>query len=91
MNVTGSVHYYTLSPVYMLLFLVLVGFIYHLIRNNEYKDTLLASIIIGFIFSLLVNPATNLPSFLKWTLIIIILVISGGLLAVGLKKLLKKD
>lgn len=28
---------YTIYPIYSLIFLFLIGFVYHLIRNNEYK------------------------------------------------------
>lgn len=46
--------------VYFLLFIVLIGFAYHLIRNKEYKDTLLASVIIGLIFGLILVPVDDL-------------------------------
>lgn len=78
---------YTIYPIYSLIFLFLIGFVYHLIRNNEYKNTLLASIIIGFITGLIFN-STNLLEWIERILISIILVIIGGLMAVCLKKLL---
>jgi hypothetical protein len=78
-----------LSPVYFLLFLVLVGFIYHLIRNEEYKDTLLASIIIGLIFGLLLDNIPDLIQKLVSILLFIIMVIIGGLISVSLKKMAK--
>jgi len=92
MEFTGSASYYYFSPVYGLVFFFLIGFIYHLIRNNEYKDTLPASIIIGFIIALLAASATWFDDLiiLWWNLAIIILVIMGGWAAVAMKKLLKK-
>lgn len=51
------------------------------------KNTLLASIIIGFITGLIFN-STNLLEWIERILISIILVIIGGLMAVCLKKLL---
>lgn len=85
MSVSTEVH--ILSPVYFLLFLVLVGFIYHLIRNEEYKDTLLASIIIGLIFGLLLDNNPDLIIKLINVLLFIIMVIIGGLISVSLKKM----
>jgi len=73
--------------VYFLIFLVLIGFLYHLIRNREYKNTLPASIIIGIILGLVFNSAGSLRFFLVETLIFIVLVTLGGFLAVGFKKL----
>ncbi len=90
-TITTSTEVHIISPVYFLLFLVLVGFIYHLIRNREYKDTLLASIIIGFLFGLIFNTSFDLLKTLKGYLIFIILVIIGGFLAVSLKKLIKNN
>lgn len=75
-----------IPPVYFLIFLVLIGFLYHLIRNNEYKNTLFASIIIGFIFGLIFNTSFDLVKTIIMDLIFIILVIIGGFLSVGLKK-----
>lgn len=91
MEVIGSSQVYYLSQVYIILFLVLVGFIYHLIRNKEYKNTLLASIIIGVILGLLLNSAKTLIYFLGETSIFIVLIILGGFLAVGLKKLVNNN
>lgn len=91
MIVTGSEHYYYMSPIYALIFFVLVGFIYHLIRNDHYKNTLPASIIIGFIIDMVVNPANGVLKFLEVTLLIISLVIVGGFLAVGMKKLMRNN
>lgn len=90
MEFTGSAMYYHLSPIYTLFFFFLVGFIYHLIRNNEYKDTLLASIIIGFILAGGAALTTWLDNWmiLGWSLAFMVLVIIGGLVAVGIKKLL---
>lgn len=91
MEVIGSYQVYYLSQVYIILFLVLVGFIYHLIRNKEYKNTLLASIIIGVILGLLLNSAKTLIYFLGETSIFIVLIILGGFLVVGLKKLVNNN
>lgn len=88
-TVTTSTEVHIISPVYFLLFLVLMGFIYHLIRNKEYKDTLLASIIIGFIFGLLFNTSFDLLKTVTGDLMFILLVIIGGFVAVSVKKLLK--
>lgn len=85
MSLSSTFH--MISPIYLFLFLVLVGFIYHLIRNNEYKDTLLASIIIGFILGLIFNTNLDLVKTVIGDLISIILVILGGFISVGLKKL----
>ncbi|BDZ69348.1 hypothetical protein [Methanobacterium ferruginis] len=80
-------------------FLISVGFIYHLIRNNEYKDTLRASILIGLIISLLsilrgemkFNSLSYNLITIQWTLFIFIMIIVGGFIAVGLKKLSNKN
>jgi uncharacterized membrane protein len=87
--VEGTLSYqaYYLSPAYFLLFMVLVGFIYHLIRNKEYKNTLPASVIIGIIFGLVFNSGDTPLFFLERTLLFIILIVIGGFIAVGLKKL----
>jgi hypothetical protein len=85
--------------VFATVFLVSLGFIYHLIRNNEYKDTLRASIIIGLIISLLsilrgemeFNSLSYNLITIQWTLFIFIMVIIGGFIAVGLKKLSNKN
>lgn len=76
-----------IAPVYFIIFLVLVGFLYHLIRNKEYKDTLLESIIIGFIFGLLFNTTLILAQTAILDLFFIILVMIGGFLSVSIKKL----
>ncbi|MCC7550986.1 MAG: hypothetical protein KO316_05690 [Methanobacterium sp.] len=93
---------YSTSPTLILIFLIFtaiflvsVGFIYHLIRSNEYKDTLRASIIIGFVISLLAilsnNRTFNSMSYnlevIQKTLFILISIMIGGFIAVGLKKL----
>lgn len=85
--------------VFATVFLVSLGFLYHLIRNNEYKDTLRASIIIGLIISLLsiargeieFNSLSYNLITIQWTLYIFIIVIIGGFIAVGLKKLSNKN
>jgi hypothetical protein len=85
--------------VFAVAILISVSFIYHLIRNNEYKGTLRASIIIGLIISLLsiLRGDMNFNSLLynlitiQWTLFIFISVIIGGFIAVGLKKLSNKN
>lgn len=91
MEITGSGTVNYLSPIYILIFFILVGFVYHLIRNKEYKNTLIASIIIRIILGLLINSVNNWISLLKWILIVIGLVIIGGFLAVAVKKLMNKD
>lgn len=90
-TVTTSMEAHILPPVYFLLFLVLVGFTYHLIRNKGYKDTLLASIIIGLIFGLIFNTSLDLVKTLTGYLIYTILVIVGGFLSVSLKKLVNSS
>jgi len=87
MAITTSIEVHILSPVYFLLFLVFVGLLYHLIRNKEYKDTLLASIIIGLIFGLIFNTSSDLVKTVIGDIIFIILVIIGGFLSVALKKI----
>jgi hypothetical protein len=77
--------------VYFLLFVVLIGFAYHLIRNKEYKDTLLASVIIGLIFGLILVPVDDLLLYFLTYGKFIALVILGGFLAVGFKKLIKNS
>lgn len=85
--------------VFATVFLVSLGFLYHLIRNNEYKDTLRVSIIIGLIISLLsilrgemeFNSLSYNLITIQWTLFIFIMVIIGGFIAVGLKKLSNKN
>ena len=89
-NITGSSQIIHLSPIYFFVFIVLIGFIYHLIRNNEYKETLPASIIIGIIISSMSASTTSMLSGLRDTLILVVLVVVGGLLAVGLKRLYLK-
>ncbi|NYB51595.1 MAG: hypothetical protein HVN35_03380 [Methanobacteriaceae archaeon] len=37
MDITGTSQVYYLSPAYLLIIVVLVGFIYHLIRNQNIK------------------------------------------------------
>jgi hypothetical protein len=91
MGAIESSQVYYLSQAYIILFLVLVGFIYHLIRNKEYKNTLPASIIIGIILGLLLNSAKSLTFFLGETLIFIVLISLGGFLAVGLKKVMNSN
>lgn len=91
MDVTGVTHVYYLSPAYLLIFLILIGFLYHLIRNREYKNTLPASIIIGIILGLVFNSAGSLRFFLVETLIFIVLVILGGFLAVGFRKIISSN
>lgn len=80
-------HTYYLSPAYLLIIVVLVGFIYQLIRNQEYKNTFLSSIIIGIIFTFLLVPLDNLMYFFLQMGKFVALVILGGFLAVGFKKL----
>lgn len=78
---------YATSPIYLFFFFFLVGFFFHLIRNKEYKGTLLASIVIGFILGFVFNPIN-----LEWIeriLVAIVFVLLGGFVAVGLKKVLK--
>lgn len=87
MDITGTSHVYYLSPTYLLIIVVLMGFIYQLIRNQEYKNTLLSSTIIGIIITLLLVPLDNLMYFFLQIGTFIALVILGGFLAVGLKKL----
>jgi hypothetical protein len=87
MDFTGTTNVYYLSPAYLLILLVFIGFLYHLIRNREYKNTLPASIIIGIILGLVFNSGGSLRFLLVETLIFIVLVILGGFLAVGFKKL----
>lgn len=82
-----TTHAYYLSPAYLLIIVVLVGFIYQLIRNQEYKKTLLSSTIIGIIFSLVLVPFDNLMYFFLQMGKFVALVILGGFLAVGFKKL----
>lgn len=88
----------TLTIVFLVLiaaFLVSVGITYHSIRNKEYKDTLRASIIIGFVISFLFVLRSNMEfnSFsynlrvIQWILFIFILVMVGGFIAVSMKKL----
>lgn len=81
--------------VFIAAFLVSVGITYHSIRNNEYKDTLRASIIIGFVISFLLvfrsdkefsSLSYNLRM-IQWILYIFILVMVGGFIAVSMKKL----
>lgn len=86
-NITTYSTEYHISPVFLLIFLVLLGFMYHLIRNKGYKDTLIASIIIGFILGLIFNTSPDLVKTLKADLFFIILVIIGGFLSVSIKKL----
>lgn len=80
-----------IPTVYFLVFLVLIGFLYHLIRNNEYKNTLFASILTGFIFGLIFNNSFDLVKTVVMDLIFIILVIIGGFISVGLKKLINNS
>jgi len=87
MDITVTTHAYYLSPAYLLVIVVLVGFIYQLIRNKEYKNTLLSSTIIGTIITLLLVPLDNLMYFFLQIGKFVALVILGGFLAVGLKKL----
>ena len=87
MDITGSTHVYYLSPAYLLIIVVLVGFIYQLIRSQKYKNTLLSSTIIGIIITLLLVPLDNLMYFFLHMGKFVALVILGGFLAVGFKKL----
>lgn len=87
MDITVTTHVYYLSPAYLLIIVVLVGFIYQLIRNQEYKNTLLSSTIIGIIITLLLVPFTDLVYFFLRMGIFVVLVLLGGFLAVGFKKL----
>jgi Ca2+/Na+ antiporter len=87
MDITGSSNVYYLSPAYLLIIVVLIGFIYHLIRNQEYKNTILSSTIIGIIFSVILVPIDDLMYFLLRMGMFVVLVIFGGFLAVGFKKL----
>lgn len=97
---------YSSSPILALIvlvftvtFLVAVGFVYHLIRNQEYKDTLPASIIIGFVISLLFilwgDMAFDSVSYnlkvIQNTLFFIISVMIGGFIVISLKKLAHGD
>ncbi|BDZ72027.1 hypothetical protein [Methanobacterium petrolearium] len=85
--------------VFTVAFLVVVGFIYHLIRNKEYKNTLPASIIIGFVISLLFILGSDMAfdsvsynlKVIQNTLFFIISVMIGGFVAVSLKKLVYGD
>lgn len=87
MDIIGTSQVYYVSPAYILVIVVLVGFIYQLIRNQEYKNTLLSSTIIGIIITLLLVPLDNLMYFFLQMGKFIALVILGGFLAVGFKKL----
>ncbi len=82
-----TTHAYYLSPAYLLIIVVLIGFIYHLIRNQEYKNTILSSTIIGIIITLLLVPVDNLMYFFLRMGMFVALVMFGGFLAVGFKKL----
>ncbi|MDI6817830.1 MAG: hypothetical protein QMC87_00635 [Methanothermobacter thermautotrophicus] len=87
MDITVTTRAYYLSPAYLLIIVVSVGFIYQLIRNQEYKNTLLSSTIIGIIITLLLVPLDNLMYFFFHMGKFVALVILGGFLAVGFKKL----
>jgi len=86
-TINPSVMAQYISPVYFMIILVLVGFVYHLIRNHEYKDTLLASVVMGLILGLVFNTNYDLLKTFSGDLIFILLVAIGGFLAVSLKKI----
>ncbi len=87
MDITGSTQFFYISPVYLLIITTLIGFIYHFIRNQEYKNTLLSSTIIGIILTILFVPLDDLIYLFLQIGIFVVLVILGGFLAVGFKKL----
>jgi len=87
-NGTITVVEYTISYFYLLGFFASIGFVYHIIRTKEYKDTLLASVIIGCILGLVFN-STNLLEWTERILAAIIVILIGGFVAVGLKKVIK--
>lgn len=93
MIVETTVTEYTISPIYPLILFFLIGFIYHVLKSKEYKDTLLLSCILGLIDGILFNPETSVPTnwiiWIGWLLIIVTVIIIGGLIAVYLKKRLK--
>ena len=86
-TINPSVMAQYISPVYFMIILVLVGFVYHLIRNHEYKDTLLASVGMGLILGLVFNTSYDLLKTFSGDFIFILLVAMGGFLAVSLKKI----
>lgn len=87
MDITGSTQFFYISPAYLLIIATLIGFIYHFIRNQEYKKTLLSSAIIGIILTLLLVPLDDLIYLFLQMGMFVALVILGGFLAVGFKKL----
>ena len=93
MIVSTTVTEYAISPIYPLIFFFLIGFIYPILKNKEYKDTILLSCILGLIDGILFNPETSVPTnwiiWIGWLIIVVMIVIIGGLMAVYLKKRLK--
>lgn len=87
MDFTGTSQVYYLSPAYLLIIVVLTGFIYHLIRSHEYKNTLISSSIIGIIFTVILVPFDDLMYFFLQMGMFVALVIFGGFIAIGFKKL----
>lgn len=88
-TINPSVMAQCISPVYFMIILVIVGFSYHLIRNQEYKDTLIASVVMGIILGLIFNSSYDLLKTVFGDLIFILLIVLGGFIAVGVKKLLE--
>lgn len=81
----------SISPIFYLIFTVLLGFVYHLIRNTEYKGTLKVSVVIGIVIGLIININTDLVKYIILDLVFIILVLLGGFFAIGLKNLISKS
>lgn len=85
-----------LSSLHIIAIFVLIGFLFHYFQTSEYKKLIIGSILIGGILGislgLVLNKniqISNIQLLLLPVLIGIISVLTGGVIAVSLKKIVK--
>jgi uncharacterized membrane protein len=72
-----------------LCFYLLIGFLYHIFKTREYKESIKASIVIGVIIGLITGILSSSHIIMIFLVVLngIFFVFIGGLIAVGIKKI----